>query len=152
MYLNLYTCNDDNNVVNKSLTTVAANVPIRPTASVNILKPVIIINYSAAYLASNYAYLSDFDRYYFIASANVETGKQITLNLSVDVLYTWREDIKAAQATIIRSQSIGKPTHIPDQRLPIAPSEQIITSAVFNKSPFGIGSGYNYLLTVQQGG
>lgn len=154
MYLNLYTCNDDNNVVNKTLATVADNVPIRPTASVNILKPVIIINYAAAYLAANYAYLSDFDRYYFIASANVETGKQITLNLSVDVLYTYKDDIKAAQATIIRSQSIGKPTYIPDQRLPIAPSEQDITSCIFNKSPF-FGNPYfsaNYLLTVQQGG
>lgn len=155
MYLDLYTCNDDNNVVNKTLTTVAANVPIRPTASVNILKPVIIINYDSTYLGANYAYLSDFDRYYFIASANVETGKQITLNLSVDVLYTWRNDIKAAQATIIRSQSIGKPTHIPDQRLPIAPSEQDITSCVFNKQPFDLNVTaltYNYLLTVQQGG
>lgn len=153
MILNLYSCGDDPNVVDKTLQAVATNIPIKPTGSVNVLKPTIIINYNAAYLAANYAYLSDFGRYYFIASANVETGKQITLNSSVDVLYTYRADIRASAATVIRSESIGKPTYIPDQRLPIAPSEQVITSALFDKKAFGIASfGYNYVLTVQNGG
>lgn len=152
MYLNLYTCADDPKTVSKTLTAIASNIPIKPTGSVNLLKPTIIINYNSTYLGANYAYLSEFDRYYFVGSPSVETGKQITFYLSVDVLYSWALDIRRSPATVIRSQSIGKPTHIPDQRLPIAPSEQDITSCIFNKSPFSIGSGYNYLLTVQQGG
>lgn len=153
MILNLYRCSDAPEKVSKTLTAIASNIPIKPTGSVNVLKPTIIINYNAAYLAANYAYLSDFNRYYFVGSPSVETGKQITFYLSVDVLYSWAEDIRRSPATVIRSESIGKPTYIPDQRLPIAPSEQVITSALFDKKAFGVASyGYNYVLTVQNGG
>lgn len=153
MILNLYRCSDAPETVSKTLTAIASNIPIKPTGSVNVLKPTIIINYNAAYLAANYAYLSDFNRYYFVGSPSVETGKQITFYLSVDVLYSWAEDIRRSPATVIRSESIGKPTYIPDQRLPIAPSEQVITSALFDKKAFGVASyGYNYVLTVQNGG
>lgn len=153
MILNLYRCSDAPETVSKTLTAIASNIPIKPTGSVNVLKPTIIINYNAAYLAANYAYLSDFNRYYFVGSPSVETGKQITFYLSVDVLYSWAEDIRRSPATVIRSESIGKPTYIPDQRLPIAPSEQVITSALFDKKAFGVASyGYNYILTLQSGG
>lgn len=153
MYLNLFSCSDDPKTVSKTLTTIASNIPIKPTGSVNVLKPTIIINYNSAYLGANYAYLSEFDRYYFVGSPSVETGKQITFYLSVDVLYSWAVDIRRSPATVIRSESVGKPTYIPDQRLPIAPAEQLITSAVFDKSPFSFdGFMYNYLLTVQNGG
>lgn len=153
MILNLYRCSDAPETVSKTLTAIASNIPIKPTGSVNVLKPTIIINYNAAYLAANYAYLSDFNRYYFVGSPSVETGKQITFYLSVDVLYSWAEDIRRSPATVIRSESVGKPTYIPDQRLPIAPSEQVITSALFDKKAFGVASyGYNYVLTVQNGG
>lgn len=153
MILNLYRCSDPPEKVSKTLTAIASNIPIKPTGSVNVLKPTIIINYNAAYHAANYAYLSDFNRYYFVGSPSVETGKQITFYLSVDVLYSWAEDIRRSPATVIRSESIGKPTYIPDQRLPIAPSEQVITSALFDKKAFGVASyGYNYVLTVQNGG
>lgn len=153
MILNLYSCGDDPKAVTKTLTAIASNIPIKPTGSVNILKPTIIINYNPAYLAANYAYLSDFNRYYFVGSPSVEPGKQITFYLSVDVLYSWAEDIRRSPATVIRSESVGKPTYIPDQRLPIAPSEQVITSALFDKKAFGVASyGYNYVLTVQNGG
>ena len=153
MYLNLYSCSDDPKTVSKTLTAIASNIPIKPTGSINLLKPTIIINYNAAYLGANYAYLSDFNRYYFVGSPSVETGKQITFYLSVDVLYSWAVDIRRSPATVIRSESVGKPTYIPDQRLPIAPSEQVITSALFDKKAFGVASyGYNYVLTVQNGG
>lgn len=153
MILNLYSCGDAPETVDKTLTAIASNIPIKPTGSVNVLKPTIIINYNASYLAANYAYLSDFNRYYFVGSPSVETGKQITFYLSVDVLYSWAEDIRRSPAIVIRSESIGKPTYIPDQRLPIAPSEQVITSALFDKKAFGVANyGYNYVLTVQNGG
>lgn len=149
--LNLYQTNSDPRQVTKSLTSVAANIPIQPTATLDILNPNIIINYNESYLNANYCYCSLLNRYYYITSTSLEIGKRIILNCAIDVLHTYSSQIRSCTACVVRNEGIGKPTYIPDNQLPIHPSEQDVTSIRFSESPFTTGALYAYILTVLRG-
>lgn len=161
MYINLYTCTDDSIEVNKTLTPVAQNVTIQATESLDLINPIVVLAYNQTYLNSNYVYLSDFNRYYFIRDIQVEIGKRIVLILDEDYLYSWKDSISSStegvvlRAGYISLGSIGKvlagPTQYPDSKLPLTPSRENIFSKKFSTTPFVNGSGagdYNYILTV----
>lgn len=138
MTVTLYTSTADPKVVNKSsyLTQIGTtSVTITPKASLDILYPVIDINYNSSYLSANYAYISDFGRYYYINDVTVQIGQIITLSMSVDPLMSFGTSILNAKACIVRSESIGQPTAIVDNRLPVDPNKKEILST---KSDFKI--------------
>mgnify|MGYP006872989473 CR=1 FL=1 len=74
----------------------------------SILNPVIIITESpanhAAWANANYAYIPDFNRYYFITNT-VFNGIQVELSLSVDVLASWKTVIRNSTQYVLRSAS-----------------------------------------------
>lgn len=160
MYINLYTCNDDSIEVNKTLTPVAQNVTIQATESLDLINPIVVLAYNQTYLNSNYVYLSDFNRYYFIRDVQVDIGKRIVLTLDEDYLYTWRDSIlsstegvvlRAGYSTRNGAKVPAGPTYFPDAKLPLMPSRENIYSKKFSTTPFVNGSGidnYNYILTV----
>ena len=71
----------------------------------NILNPDIRLEYNSAYLAANYAYIPEFNRYYYFREAPTIVGKVMMLHLHVDVLYTYRSLIMAAPCIAERSSS-----------------------------------------------
>lgn len=157
MTLNLYTQSDDKRVVNKTLTAVASGVSITPTKGFNILKPIIIINYNSAYLGANYFYISDLNKYYYISDMEIEIGKCITITGEIDVRKSFQSAYPNIVATVIRSESVGAPTQIPDNKLPIDPNkEDILSIKITNrrdgKAPF-TANPYDlcYILTVMGG-
>lgn len=157
MTLTLYSQSDDKRVVNKTLTAIASGVTITPTKGFNVLKPTIIINYDSTYLAANYFYISDLDRYYYIADMEIEIGKCITLTGEIDVRKSFQSDYPNIVATVIRSESVGAPTQIPDSKLPIDPNkEDLLSIKITNrndgKAPFPANpSDLCYILTVMGG-
>lgn len=133
MTITLYTSTADPKVVNKSsyLTQIgSASVIITPKASLDILYPVIDINYNASYLSANYAYISDFGRYYYINDVTVQIGQIITLSMDVDPLMSFQNDILDATACITRSESIGGPTAVNDDKLPVDPNKKEMLSQI----------------------
>ena len=160
MYINLYTCNDDSIEVNKTLTPVAQNVTIQATESLDLINPIVVLAYNQTYLNSNYVYLSDFNRYYFIRDVQVDIGKRIVLTLDEDYLYSWRTSIlSSTEGVVLRAGYTVRngdkipagPTYFPDSKLPLMPSRENIFSKKFSTTPFVNGSGlddYNYILTV----
>lgn len=160
MYINLYTCTDDSIEVNKTLTSVVENVTIQATESLDIINPIIVLAYNSSYLGSNYAYLSDFDRYYFIRDIQVDVGKRIVLFLDEDYLYSWKTSILESTEGVILRAGYSRveetkvhlgPTWYPDSKFPLIPSREDIFSKKFSTTPFVNGSGiedYNYILTV----
>lgn len=128
MTLNLYTQSDDKRVVNKTLTAVASGVSITPTKGFDILKPTIIINYNSTYLGANYFYISDLNRYYYIADMEIEIGKCITITGEIDIRKSYAVAIPNVIATVVRSESVGAPTEIPDNKLPIDPNREELKS------------------------
>lgn len=147
--LNLYQTNSDPRQVTKSLTSVAENIQIQPTAILDIMNPRIIIDYDASYLNANYCYCSLLNRYYYITSTSLEIGKRIILNCSIDVLHTYSSQIRSCTACVVRNEGIGKPTYITDNQLPIVSGKYQITAQIFPDSP--VGNNRDFVLTTLGG-
>lgn len=142
-----YTTSDDIKTVNKTITQVTT-ATLKPVHTVDMLNPVFIIDSDNISYSINYVYIQEFDRYYFCTLAPT-TSKKIIVSCSVDVLYTYRNDLKNVIACVTRSESIGKPTEIVDNCLPINPNKKNIVLIDLGSSIFTSNPNYPYFLTVQ---
>lgn len=133
MTITLYTTESPVNMVDKVLTTLAT-VTGTPTKDFNVSAPEFDLSYSSNAIAANYMYVSELGKYYFLKPPIVRTDGLITIRGDVDVLKTFSAGIKAAPATVIRSQSVGKPTAIKDSRFPVDPNRYELKSIKFSKS------------------
>lgn len=150
MTVTLYQTSDDRRVVTKTLTSIASNITIIPKEQLDILTPRIRLAWNSAYLAANYMYISDLGRYYFISDMLLNTGHNIDIIGNVDVLMSYAAQIRALDATIIRSESVGAPTMYPDDKLPIIPNKKNVTSIVMpNSLHLNPVNSVNYILTVR---
>lgn len=152
MQVSLYTTSDDRRVVSKTLTAIAENISIVPKEQLDIITPRIRIAWNSNYLAANYMYLSEINRYYFISDMMLNTGHNIDLIGNIDVLKTYDAEIRTLQATIIRSESIGAPTMYPDEKLPIVPGRKIITSSLLPNTLHNVGVAKDQYVLVIKGG
>ena len=98
----LYINESDNNRINKTLREVA-RVNIILKDDTNNITPTIIIS-RATTIDFNYIYIADFNRYYFVTSSAYSQQKYI-VNLSVDVLRTYKNDIYNLNVIANRSSS-----------------------------------------------
>lgn len=89
MELQLYYNNSNNKVLNKKITlinTLEFNLKIDNS----ILQPVLILkNYSEG----NYCYIKELKRYYYISDIKMLNGGLYQLQLDIDVLMTYKNDI-----------------------------------------------------------
>ena len=138
MIVNLYRCSDDRRVVSKTLTPIATNVSIIPKDQCDILMPRIRLAWNSSYLSANYMQIPDLGRYYYISDMILNIGHNINIIGNVDVLKSYDAQIRAITATIIRSESVGSPTPIPDSQLPIDPNREDIVSILFDRDPLSI--------------
>lgn len=103
MTINLYTTASEKNAVNKTLSEVATLTgTLRESSS--IINPVIHISGDATITGANYAYIPDFGRYYFVTGVESVRNGLWRFYLHVDVLYTYRAQIKANPAIIQRNE------------------------------------------------
>lgn len=137
MVLNLYSTSDDTRKVDKTLTTVK-DITAIPSDNVTMLTPAFIVEYDSTILSANYCYIAEFNRYYFIRDITLLRGNRLQINCAVDVLMSFSTEIKNCSAMISRSESVGKPTNIPDNSLPINPNTFIVKSILFPNNPFGV--------------
>lgn len=142
----LMSTTDDPLVVTKTTTTIAT-VTAKPYDNCSIGSPRIIINYAATLQAVNYMYIADFGRYYFVEPPVVIPGGEILISGNVDVLTSFDAAIRSCPATVIRSESIGAPTMIPDNKLPINPNKKELLTAVKAFTPSGSNC---YLVRVRE--
>lgn len=110
MIINFYNAKIKKNEINKSLGT-----PIVKTCSLkngsSIEDPVLYMEHDAQLFQTNYVYIPDFGRYYFVSGRElVEHTEYITCH--VDVLKTFADDIKASKGTATRSNFYNR--NIPD--------------------------------------
>lgn len=143
MTLTLYTTTSDPRVVDKQLSIIASGLTIHPLQNFNIITPVIYLDYADSYLNANYAYIPDLHRYYFVNNLDLELGKRIIFSLSVDVLMTYANQIRACNATVVRSEMFP-PNQVPDDKLPVDPNARDLRVIEFlPESAYPLGdSGY----------
>ena len=76
-----------------------------PREEIDPLDPEITIEYNAAILQYNYAYIAEYNRYYYFKSLPTVEGKKIVLHLHADSLYNYRNIILASYCIAERSSS-----------------------------------------------
>lgn len=70
----------------------------------NIMSPSIVIE-ATNLIGYNYAYISEFGRYYYVNSIDSVSNKLWRINLKCDVLYTYNAQIRQQQAIIEKQES-----------------------------------------------
>lgn len=148
MTLTFYNVGDAPNVVNKTLGDGVTVNDVHPVENCDMLNPSFILNQSTAANTYNYVYVSAFGRYYFITDRQLLRGNRVLINCAVDVLYTYGTSIKACSGTVLRSESIGAPTLIPDSKLPIQTNKLKVDCDNFALTPFDpVSTTYQFILT-----
>lgn len=106
MELKLYYTRNANNTINKVLENEQSfQIHFKDVA--DIINPTIKLKHKGK-LKVNYAYIPDFNKYYFIRSAEIYPTNIHTLQLEIDVLETYKKDILSSKATVGRSEYSNK--------------------------------------------
>ena len=133
----------------------AESFECKPYSDYNISSPnLLILNGTGAIANNNYAYISDYNRYYFVDSVTVGRNGMYIVQLSIDVLMTYADGIKNINATISRQENVGI-NDIVDSLLPLQ-NRKDLAVIEFESSEFNIAganlSSYNFVLNVAGGG
>ena len=104
MTIKLYNNLSDKIVVDKNITQQGSDVTGTLRENCSIIDPVIKMSAIGTYLlSSNYAYISEFGRYYYITNI-VCVGDLFEVHMHVDVLMSFRGDIRTNNAVISRQE------------------------------------------------
>lgn len=147
MNVTLMTTMSDKRELNKSLRTIG-NADCHIKDGTSIIDPIIIISKSTFDNVKqlNYAYIPDFNRYYFVNNVTVDTAQTMAIEMHVDVLYTYRAGIKNISTLIVRQENVYS-DYLVDSMLPVRNNRFKIKRNVGE-----VGDGNYYYLTVNGGG
>lgn len=106
MIVKLYNTKDSNNTINKTLTD-ETEFKIMFKGQADIINPVVKLK-SKTPILFNYGYIPDFKRYYFINNIIIEPNGIYTLELNVDVLESFKDDILNCYGYIKQSNNINE--------------------------------------------
>lgn len=154
MQITAYINSSESNVVNKQLSAIGT-YNVKPTEELDIESPSFVLQYNSALLQCNYVYCSDYNRYYF-AKTTTKPGGEIIIDCISDPLKSFWTQIANCDLIALRSASVGAPTLYPDNKLPVYPTKNNITSIVMESDNADlnrsyIGGFYEYVLTVIAG-
>ena len=138
----------------RNLTKVISEIKsVSATAKgeINIISPTLILEYFSTDF--NYCYISDFNRYYFVNSITLLSAHRVQINLTVDVLMSYKEEIKNLTVNVLRYEK-SEPTFLTDNRIPLySDTEQKVIE--FPENIFNLENpsenSKNFLLTVAGG-
>lgn len=102
--LKLYSINDGDNVINKTLTNPTI-ISINLKQGFDIIKPEIVLN--GDYRGFNYAHIPSLNRFYFIDSVEQLNLKLVKLVMTCDVIETYKADIMQSNARYNRAIKNG---------------------------------------------
>lgn len=108
MKLFLHKTLDSDNTINKVI-GLGLELDIRLKADVNIINPTIILQsiINTDYQDFNYAYIPELKRYYFIKTIDNINAKLWRLELSCDVLESYKSEILTSTARLKRNLKNG---------------------------------------------
>lgn len=96
----IYKTTSPKNYLTKTLTD-SETFQVKLKDSSNIINPFIMLKSEHTLYNFNYVYIPVFNRYYYINSIKIEPNNIYLLDLTVDVLMSFRNDILASTAKII---------------------------------------------------
>lgn len=150
MNVKLFNNKSDKRNLIKNITEIKT-VTATAKGEINIISPTIIIEYFSTNF--NYCYISDFNRYYFVNSITLMTGHRLKIDLAVDVLMSYKEEIKNLTVNVLRYENTD-PTFLTDSRIPLF-SDTVQKVIEFPENIFNLENpkenSRNFLLTVAGG-
>lgn len=111
MNIILYVNNSEKNKIGKTLTNDSSLSGTLRDAT-NIINPVILIEISEIG-NYNYCYINNFNRYYFITDITVIRTGLFAISLMVDVLESFKSDIKNLSVILLNTQNVGSSNYLP---------------------------------------
>ena len=102
----LYKNSSENNVIGKSLVQIKS-VECNLKNDVSVVNPTFVLSYTDSILDSNYCFIPKFNRYYFIDEIIPITGDRSIIKCRVDVLESFKDDIKSLTAIINKQENIA---------------------------------------------
>lgn len=107
MTIKIYKNLSDNNVLDKNITQMGSDLTGTLKEECSIIDPVITIEDFTSFdiKSANYAYITEFGRYYYITNIICITDKLFELHMHVDVLKTYASEIRSNSAVISRQES-----------------------------------------------
>lgn len=152
MTVTFYNNSDDERVVDKTLTS-PLDLSCEFYDACSIIKPKLLLEYNATIFSKNYCYISAFNRYYFINNITTDAGERIIVDCFIDVLNTYKTNIKALNATVRRNE-------FADNSMLVDPAatfsaKRVIEVYAFSNTPFNIrtadDNNHNFVLVVGGG-
>ena len=105
MTIDLYKNSSEVNKVDKDL-ELLAELTGTLKEETSIINPVILISDIDSYISSmNYAYITEFNRYYFITNIESVRNNLWRVSFHVDVLYTYKNNIRENFAIVERNEN-----------------------------------------------
>lgn len=98
--INLYQNTSPPNYVDKSITSIGEYSGVLRDES-SIINPVVRLEIESAPTA-NYAYIAEFNRYYYITNISSFRNKLWDVAMHVDVLMTYKSQIRSQEAVVAR--------------------------------------------------
>ena len=95
----------DKRVVSKNLETIKTIENCVYKEDSTILNTNIIVSYDTDIIQSNYCYISDNNRYYYITEKTKLSGGKILLNCNIDVLMSNKDELLQLTATVDRNEN-----------------------------------------------
>ena len=105
MNIILYNNKSDSRVINKSIEKITEISVILKSAQ-NIMSPEIMLQTKTLPIEVNYCYISDFGRYYYINAQRLDNGNVSKIELTVDVLMSFKDMI--LRSTVVAERTTNK--------------------------------------------
>lgn len=133
MNISLYKTNSEKNVVYKTLTNEVSFAEVTFKNSTELLNPVITISTAIDVESYNYCYIPEFNRYYYISNIVSVVNGLWSLNLSVDVLMSFKQYFANFDVILKRSQTEYN-KYINDGEI-VTAADNIISTIKFPQTP-----------------
>ena len=133
MNISLYKTNSEKNVVYKTLTNEVSFADVTFKNPTEILNPVITLSTNIDVEAYNYCYIPEFNRYYYISNIVSVVNGLWTINLSVDVLMSFKQYFAKFDVILKRSQTEYN-KYINDGEI-VTTADNIISTIKFPQTP-----------------
>ena len=142
MVIKLYNTASENIRIEKVLTgEVSLTGNLKDECSIK--EPVVLVE--GIHINKNYAYIPEFNRYYYVLSdTKIVRGNITELHLRCDPLKSFASEIKALPADIERSETIYD-IYLPDPEIKAETNYDVVTHRIGDKSftDFHIIAGFN---------
>lgn len=125
----VYRSASDKRVIGKTLAQTGSYATCQLLDGCSVTQPKVIVTLNAALFTSNYAYIAAFGRYYFINNITILDSQRVQLDMSVDVLETYKTQLKALSFTIKRQQYVYN-LYLDDPLFQAQNKRQIVTKKI----------------------